>query len=157
MCIHLTAEEEMFEDPHPHPLIETELNKLVGSVPRRFVVVGRWVSKKNGKAILKSGGRFFIGSNPKYRRWETEAVMQLRAQYKGKDTITNPVKVTTAIYLDRKQRRPDRDNARSGPFDALQKAKVIKNDSQIEDDPLHFFRDANQPRVELFVEELLDR
>jgi len=152
-----TPEEEFYGDPGPHPFMEAlAIGTLVGE-PRRYVIEGRWVSKKNSKEILRRGrfGCRFVASSHLYRRWEREAAVQLAGQNGGRPPIEGKVRVRLAIYLDKRQRTPDRDNARSGPFDALQRAGVIRNDSQIVDDPLLIFRDEHRPRVEIMVEELV--
>jgi Holliday junction resolvase RusA-like endonuclease len=61
------------------------------------------------------------------------------------------------MYLGKGQQQMDRDNARSGTFDALAKAGIIQNDRQIAEDPLVIFRDWSRPRVEVMVEELVGR
>lgn len=152
VCIHKTAEAEFYADTAPHPLVESAAIECLDA-SGRYVIHGRWVSKKNGKRIMRAGrkGRRFIASSDRYRRWQRDAILQLQAQRRAREALSGPVRVSMVIWLAYKQRRPDRDNARAGTFDALAKAGVIRNDSQIAEDPLRFERDPQNPRIEVTV------
>jgi Holliday junction resolvase RusA-like endonuclease len=122
-----------------------------------FTIQGRLRSKKNGKQIGWVNGKPRVFSNGDYRRWERSAVEQLQTQMlvMRAETIKRPAKVRVAmwVYLAKGQRM-DRDNLRQGVFDALERAGVVENDSQIVDDPLTVGRDWDEPRVEVEVVEI---
>jgi hypothetical protein len=58
---------------------------------------------------------------------------RLRAQWGNRPTITGLLKVGLTFYLacSSKKRSPDLDNLNAFPLDAMQKARVIENDSQV--------------------------
>jgi Holliday junction resolvase RusA-like endonuclease len=118
--------------------------------PRRFVIEGKPITKKNSKRIVRRGsGRPFLISSDAYREWEASAVVQLRMQWRGKEPLEGEWNAAILSYLGPRQ-RPDASNLYEGPQDALQLAGVVVNDSQIvSHDGSRMTRDPTRPRVEI--------
>lgn len=105
--------------------------------------VSGFSSKKNNKSIYRGkGGRPFIATNSKYKALDDILVLHLRrraAELHLVKTISHPVRcvfhffspswVTKRGTINR--RAGDLSNLFLGPEDALQKAGIIDDDSQI--------------------------
>ena len=116
---------------------------------RSFVIHGRPVAKKNRHRVRFRGGRAFVGNDGVYLAWANSATLELVMQRGRLPAIKGPVGVDVRVYLAKGQRM-DVDNALGGPFDVLQGAAVIENDSQIKAGPLpQMLRDPKRPRVEI--------
>lgn len=128
----------------------------------RITILGRPVSKKNGKQIGRRMGRMglrhFVRSSDNYLAWASTAKMQVAAQWRGQAPIESKVRLEAefTVYLGKGQ-LGDFDNAVSGPADVLQQARVIENDAQIKRAIVEVRRDWARPRVEVVLRHLLDR
>jgi len=124
------------------------------AVPRSvlYTIKGRTQVKKNGKQLLIRRGRPAMVSKAAYLAWERSAVEQLRWQFSRKQQhqITTPIRAHFVVYLGARQ-RPDSDNIASGPFDALEKSGILKNDYLIDDFRVQRKRDNANPRVEIYL------
>lgn len=115
-----------------------------------LVVEGLPVSQKNSKRIARTSvGRRFVISEPRVRRWKLEAVSQLAAQWR-RPPLLMPINVSLICYLHPRQ-RIDCDNLAAGPLDALQAARVIGNDSQVERLTVVRLRDRDRPRIGILI------
>lgn len=122
--------------------------------PYTFVIRGRPVSQKNSKRIFRSAeGKPFISSNQGVKDWMRDAVIQLQNQYLGQKCFECEVEVQILAILDKGQ-RGDVDNLATAPLDALQKAKVIKNDSLVRRLVIEKARDPDWPRLHIHVKPL---
>lgn len=123
----------------------------------RYVVHGRYVSKKNGKEIrVGRGGHRYIGSSTEFLDWQNDAIMELRAQRSSTMTIADgKVGIAITLFLAKGQREFDIDNLLGGIFDALQAARIVANDRQfvLTKSPEQF-RDPADPRIEVELEPL---
>ena len=128
----------------------------------KLVIEGIPRTAKNSQRIFrnKRTGAAFIVAGKSAESWGAQAVRQLieqysnlrhRANHTADCRITQDVHVKALIYRDR--RVGDLDNFEHAIGDALQKAGVIKNDSQIESwDGSRKLLDKARPRVELTIE-----
>lgn len=123
-----------------------------------FTILGPPATKKNSPRIFKRrGGQRFVAPSAASMSWTATAIVQLMSQLRlrGGRTINRPVSVRALIY--RVRRSGDLDNFLSATGDALQRAGVIKNDSQIESwDGSRKLIDRKNPRVELTLTEMSD-
>lgn len=127
----------------------------------RLVIKGVPRTAKNSQRIFvnKKTGKPFITSGKSAADWGPNAVGQLMEQYahlrhRANGTtgyaIIEDVQVKALIYRDR--RTGDLDNFQHAIGDALQRAGVIKNDSQIESwDGSRKLLDKANPRIELEI------
>lgn len=98
---------------------------------RVFKIVGRTPSKKSSQTmIVTRKKRPLLLPNKKYMGWIKDAAFQLKSQNKGNPMITGEVTVDTFIFRSNKK-RIDLVNMVQSIHDALEEAKVIKNDFQI--------------------------
>jgi len=111
-----------------------------------FVVYGRPVSKKNKKRIIwRQSGRPSIISSNSVLRWESNARGQLLSQ-KPRQPIEGELYVEVFSYLSGSQ-KSDVDNLACAPLDALQSARIIRNDYQVSELYSVRLRDPDCPRV----------
>lgn len=115
-----------------------------------LTIDGLPVSQKNKRPILRNRatGKPFIGTATNVRQWKTSAVRQLKQQWAGADKLEGDIQIHLAIYQGKRQAL-DADNAIAGAFDALQKAKVIRNDYQLAQGSWARWRDRDRPRIEI--------
>lgn len=123
----------------------------------RFVITGKPRSQKNSKQIIKARGRMMLVNDAKTQRWKKDAIKQLEAQWRDRKPMDGALGVTLVAYLGKGQ-RGDTDNLAAGPLDALQKAKVVRNDSIFQTVFVMRRRDPENPRVDIhiFPDEWLD-
>jgi Holliday junction resolvase RusA-like endonuclease len=135
---------------------------MIGTV-YKLLILGNPRVQKNSRAILHVGGQGFcpvckqrkgakaiLAEDSKVKKWRKNAVQQLQAQWINKPTITDPLVAILICYLGKRQ-RSDADNLAAGPLDALETAKVIKNDSQISEVVILRRKDWDDPRVEIYL------
>ena len=118
-----------------------------------LVIKGRPVSQKNSRTVKRFGRKLIPTPSGAVTAYKQAAMIQLRNQWRGRDTITAPVFVSLIVYQAKGQ-SIDLDNAIQAPLDALQAAKVIDNDYQAAHIDARRARDPVNPRVELWIEEL---
>ena len=100
-----------------------------------FEITGQTPSKKTSQRIIRmrGSGRPKILPNLKYSKWESRAVLELKAQKteKGLKKIDYPISLTALIYRQNKGKKPDLVNLLQSICDVLQKAEIIADDSII--------------------------
>lgn len=93
-----------------------------------LTLLGRPISKKNSKSLIKVKGRIIPISSKQYRAFEKDALKQLeRAQTKF---FSGKVFVNYVFYMKGKL-SSDGDNLEAGINDILQKAGIIVDDKNI--------------------------
>lgn len=130
-----------------------------------FVISGQCPSKKNTYGIRRFGrGRasIGIGASPEYEAWEKNAALELKIQQVEGNVpmMRGPTWLCAKIYWKWSGRggRPDLSNLIQSVEDAVERSGVIKNDFQIEslDGSRRIIITAGEPRVELFVQEVME-
>lgn len=126
----------------------------------RFEILGRPISQKNNKQIVwPKEGRFSKSKKPispllvdssRVKTWRKSAEKQLGPQWQNKRPLEGSLAVVVESYLGTRQ-RGDTDNLAIGPLDALQKAKIVKNDNCFDSVVSIRHRDKDNPRVEIFI------
>jgi Holliday junction resolvase RusA-like endonuclease len=116
-----------------------------------LTILGPPRTKKNSPRVFKTrGGRRFVMPSAASVAWTEAAVLQLNRQWRGQPSLVGPVEVKASFY--RARRTGDADNFMAALGDALQKARIIGNDRQIESwDGTRLLVDAVRPRVEVEV------
>ena len=120
-----------------------------------LVIIGRPVSQKNSRTVKRFGRRMIPTADPRVKAYKGEAMLQLRGQWRGRKTINGDVFVSLVVYQAKGQ-AIDLDNAIQAPLDSLQAAGIIMNDYQVAQIHARRDRDQENPRVELWIEELED-
>jgi len=126
-----------------------------------YKIDGEIVVKKNRyRAGVTRAGKPFLYRDPKYAKWEKDAIEQLFLQRtaKGEGEITDDVGVTIVIYRG-SNRKVDLSNAIQGVEDALQGARIIANDNQIrslDGSAVYYKKDGHGrgPHVCIVIEQL---
>ena len=120
--------------------------------PVKLVILGKPVSQKNDKRIVRSGNRTFIASSKKVLTWKSDAVRQLEEQWAGRQCIDGGIELSVDVisYLGKRQ-RTDVDNLAAGPLDSLEKAGIIANDYWIKKLLCERLKDDSNPRVEITI------
>lgn len=120
-------------------------------MPLLLTLHGAPMSGTNSKQRLKFNKRVVMLPSARAVEWQHAMVSQLREKYRA-PAITGPVALTLTFY--RVRRAGDLDNFAKPVLDALQKAGVIANDSQVGE--LHLYRqwDKANPRTEIVLTEL---
>lgn len=95
------------------------------------VVLGRVVSKKNSKRIVKCGRYSKLISSSQYLEWEAVAIQSLRRAWGFQKSLDQPLTMTIGFYFKNHANELDIDNCIAGPSDCLQLAGVISNDKII--------------------------
>jgi Holliday junction resolvase RusA-like endonuclease len=127
---------------------------LAPAVAHRLVVLGAPRTKKNHARIVRNRatGQPFIIQGASAQGWEKTAVLQLKAQWRGRPPLGGPVHVAALVYRDRAV--GDLINFLSSVSDALERAGVVCNDRQIVSwDGSRPLKDADRPRVEITISE----
>lgn len=94
------------------------------------VIEGRPGILKNGKKLVRAGGRIFPVSSDKYKAFEAKAYLIIKAA-KSQPTINFPVNVCMKFFFKNYAHEMDLSNCYQGIEDILQKALVIENDKLI--------------------------
>lgn len=122
----------------------------------RFEVLGPPRTAKNSKEIGvvrnkgKEGYRHILIDSKAAKRWRRFADPQLAAQWAGQQPLTGNLACVITSYCG-KGTLPDADNLLAGPFDALQEAGIVGNDS-IFDTAISIRRqDRDNPRSEILI------
>lgn len=99
----------------------------------KLTILGQTPSKKNTHMIRRNRGKTWISPSKTYQQWEDLAVLQLMHQRNEMELtmITAPVCVKFLIYRAGKA-RVDLSNLIQSCEDALERARIIENDCQIE-------------------------
>jgi len=121
----------------------------------KLIIPGNVPSQKNGKRIVKNGGRTMIISNQNVLDWKKLAIFELKRQFKGLVVTDYPIALSLCFWFDNK-RRHDLDNAAAGVMDALTDAEVIVDDNvnYVECITLQYGGiDKINPRVEIYLDE----
>lgn len=93
----------------------------------RITITGQTPSKKNNRKPYVRNGRIMNFPNPKYVKWEKEALKEIALLF-NKVKFDNKVSIVYYFYVDSNRRR-DLDNMIASINDCLVKAGVIKDDS----------------------------
>lgn len=117
----------------------------------KTVILGNPVTKKNSQQILNNTrtGRAFIAQSQKYKKYEADALRQLRRR----STIIEPVCVEVHFYRD-SLRRVDLTNLLEAVDDILVKAGILQDDdfkTIVSHDGSRVFIDRKNPRTEVFI------
>ena len=124
----------------------------------KLILTGRPITKKNSQIPIKTkSGKFFIIQSKQYRAYEKECLKQIfeqwgmRIGYAGNLTLQ-------ALYYMPDRRRPDLLNLLQATADIVEKAGVIANDRDIVsfDGSRIMEVDKENPRVEIFIEEMME-
>ncbi len=99
-----------------------------------LLIVGRPISKKNSRLWIKRGVKRFLVPSEAYSTFESDAILQIRKQLRGK---RGPI-FSGNVHVEYEFRmkgliRADADNLMAGINDILQKAGVIADDNFITD------------------------
>jgi Holliday junction resolvase RusA-like endonuclease len=88
--------------------------------------------KKTSQMINRRGSKVWISPNIKYKEWENRAAQELMIQKSEMNIKIFTADINLKVYIFRKGYKLfDLSNAIQSIEDALQKAKIIKNDSII--------------------------
>jgi Holliday junction resolvase RusA-like endonuclease len=113
-----------------------------------LTLYGELASKANSRKLVTIDDLTRFIKSDKARKWEDDALKQIPGDHRIE--MEGPIRMTATIYYA--SRRPDLDP--SLLMDALEHAKVYKNDRQIVEQHLYKKLDPGNPRVELLLEEL---
>lgn len=119
--------------------------------PVRMVILGPPVTKKNSQQMVQNRktGRWFPVASAQVKKWTKQAVKQLGEQWK-QAPLEVPVQVCAIFYRERAV--GDLNNYMAALADALQAARVLRDDRWIESwDGSRPAKDAANPRVELVI------
>lgn len=97
-------------------------------------------------------GRPMIMKSPEARKWMTRAVAQLQVQKMQQRimTIEGPVAMSMDVY--REQNSGDLDNYFKGILDAIQEARIVRDDKLVvEFRRCRVLKDAKRPRYEIIL------
>jgi Holliday junction resolvase RusA-like endonuclease len=114
-------------EPRPKSLSPSSGSEVLFSA----VILGRVVSKKNSKRIVKCGRFSKLISSAQYLGWEAVAVQSLRRAWGFKKSLDQPLMMIVRFYFKNHANELDLDNCIAGPSDCLQLAGVISNDKII--------------------------
>lgn len=121
----------------------------------RLTIKGNVPSQKNGKRIVKNGGRTMLISNQRVLDWKKMAILELKTQFRGMQVTEYPISITLVFWFDNR-RRHDLDNAAAGVMDALSDADVIEDDNVNFVDCLTLQYggiDKTNPRAEIYLDD----
>jgi Holliday junction resolvase RusA-like endonuclease len=113
-----------------------------------LTLYGQLASLKNSRQMVYVGGKPRLIPKKEAVQWEKDAIAQIPVDHRV--GLEGPIRLTCEVYYA--SRRPDLDIALL--MDTLQHAEVIKNDRQIQEIHATKKLDADNPRVELLLEEL---
>jgi Holliday junction resolvase RusA-like endonuclease len=119
-----------------------------------FTILGAPATKKNSQRIVHVRGKPMIIQSKQHNSWEEYAILQLRSQARRQSlrTITGPVNMCAMVYRE-KAGRADLLNYLAAVSDALERAGIVENDSQVAGlDGSRLFIDKANPRVEVTLE-----
>ncbi len=123
----------------------------------KFEIIGKPRTAKNSKRIgwvrdfrAKGGMRYILLEDKKVEKWRKAAVPQLEGQWVGRQPLGGKLAVIVTSYLGKRQ-RGDTDNLLAGPLDALEKARIVTNDSVFERTISIRRHDWDNPRCEIVV------
>jgi len=118
-------------------------------------VLGPPVTKKNSQRVFRNRktGKPFIVQSKQAKAWETSAVLQLRAAWRGRAPLTGQVSMAAVFY--RTRRVGDLGNFLAAVCDAIERAGIVANDKQIvRFDGSRLDADPKNPRVEILIREV---
>jgi len=121
----------------------------------KITLPGSIRSKKNSKIPTIIGGkekprRAIILPSNAYKKWEKEALPEIKAQYPHTEPIISDVHVKAVAYI--RGVLPDLSGMTESVGDCLEKAEVIANDKQIKSwDGSRVLRDKDNPRTEVEI------
>lgn len=123
----------------------------------RLEVMGPPRTAKNSKEIgvirdkSKPGGyRYILVDSKAAKRWRRFADPQLASQWVGQQPLAGNLAAVITSYCG-KGTLPDVDNLLAGPFDALQEAGIVSNDSVFDTAVSIRRRDRDNPRSEILI------
>jgi Holliday junction resolvase RusA-like endonuclease len=123
----------------------------------RLEVLGKPITAKNHKEIGRykdpkspTGWRYVLVDSKAAKRWRRFADPQLGAQWSGHEPLTGNLAAVITSYCG-KGNTPDVDNLLAGPFDSLQAAGVVSNDSVFDTAVSIRRRDRENPRSEILI------
>lgn len=113
-----------------------------------YIIKGVPVTSTNSKMLLKFGDRVKLVPSKAARLYQESALNQL-LQQRVFPMVSDPCEIRLDVY--RVRNAGDVDNFPKAVFDALQAAKVIKNDSLIKRMDVRVLKDKDNPRVEILL------
>ena len=116
----------------------------------KLTIHGKPISWKNSRNIAVVNGRRIVVKNQRQVDWLSDAIVELRSQYKGYAIKDKGLTVELVCYCG-SGRMPDIDNIAAGVLDALERARIIENDSQIDRLVIERSMDMDDPRVEILL------
>lgn len=117
----------------------------------KIVISGQTPSKKNNRKPYVRNGRIMNFPNPKYVKWEKEALQELALLYSNAQ-FTEKVSIAYSFYVDSNRRR-DLDNMIASVNDCLVKAGIISDDSwqTLDIGGASAEIDSRRPRAEIII------
>lgn len=95
-----------------------------------YTIKGRIASKKNNKQVFRKGGRVIVTSSKAWKRFEKDALEQIKKQKKRQKTISGNVFIDYTFLMKGKG-NTDTSNMITSTDDILEKAGILENDRQI--------------------------
>lgn len=117
--------------------------------PRRYTIEGKPMSINNAKRPLPVKGKLRLVTTGSARKWKDSAKVQLMAQHMPAPAIEIPCEVCIDLYLP--TLAGDADNYVKLTLDALQDARVIANDRQVQRLTVSKQKDKENPRTEITI------
>jgi len=114
-----------------------------------YTIQGKPISINAARAAVKVKGKLRLITTSVARKWKNAAIWELKAQRGTTPTITGPCQVTITLYMP--TRAGDADNYVKLVLDAIQSAKIIANDKQVDTLTVSKQVDKDRPRVELSI------
>ena len=119
----------------------------------KLIISGTVPSKKKNSRINTRSGRSF--PSKRFTSWETTAVPELQAQFRGLIVTDYPIAIEMVFY-NGDNRRHDLDNQCSSILDTMVKASILEDDNQKYVNSIRLTyggHDKTSPRCEIFIEE----
>lgn len=118
----------------------------------KLTIKGETPAKKNSKIRTRTGCMI---PSKQYQAWHESAMLQIRAQTAGHDTVCYPV-IITLYFFHGDMRRRDSDNGTSSILDTLVDAGILSDDKWQIVRILNVFNayDRNNARCEIDIRPL---
>lgn len=116
---------------------------------RTFTTIGQVPSKANSYKVITLNGHGSLAKTKALKEYEMSFFMQCPFRNINIDGF---FKIEVDVYY--KTLMPDLDNALKILLDCLQTCKVIKNDNRCVEIHARKFKDANNPRCTISIEEI---
>jgi Holliday junction resolvase RusA-like endonuclease len=114
-----------------------------------YTITGKPISINSARAAVNVKGKLRLITTAKARAWKLNATIELLSQRKGSAPITGPCQVSITLYMPTKA--GDADNYVKMVLDAVQDARIIENDRQVDSLTVTKQVDKSRPRVEITI------